>query len=799
MLNSCAPGVVVCNIDNGYGAGVFAARVARRAAPREARAPTGARMAIAWFDCRSGASGDMVLGALVDAGAPLEVLQAAVDAVGVEPIELSAQPVQRQGLAATLVRVRAEAAAVVRTWANVRDLLGAGRPRRAGAGAGPRRLRPAGRRRGPGPPRGARSRCTSTRWGRSTPWPTSSARRPAWPRSASPRRSPRRWPLGGGMVRAAHGRAAVPGPAVLALLADVGAPVRGGPVPYELCTPTGAAILASAAGSWGDLPAMAVSAVGVGAGARDVEDAPPNVLRIVLGERAAAGGGFDGGAAVVLETNVDDLDPRLWPAVLARLLEAGASDAWLTPILMKKGRPAHTLHVLAAPELAEVLARVVFAETSTLGLRVASVGKRALARGGLVVEVGGRPVRVKTGLLGGAVVNAQPEWDDVAAAAAVLGRPAKDVLAEAADLARQALADVPGRCRRPSGSSPGCSAWSSSSGSPAAWCAPSWSPAACTAKLAHAVLFGMLAAFRAAARAINEYERRDRFLAWAAPLSIPTTLAVWLLGYLLGYCLLLYSLSDLGPATALREAGSSLFTLGFASSDRAQLTALDYLAAATGLVVVALLIGYLPTLYGAYNRRETDVTLLDSRAGEPAWGPEILARARLGRTMDAVAGFYSQWERWAADVSESHSNYPVLIRIRSPRSYRNWLVALVAVLDSAALRLALAPSMPQATGPARAADGVQLPARARRRPRRSRHRTRPRPRQPDAADVRRLPWRLQRLRRSAFVIERSARAGLAALSRMADQLRVERLRARPRPRRRARPVDRAAPRGPAHP
>lgn len=214
-------------------------------------------------------------------------------------------------------------------------------------------------------------------------------------------------------------------------------------------------------------------------------------------------------------------------------------------------------------------------------------------------------------------------------------------------------------------------------------------------KLAHAVLFGMLAGFRAAARLITEYERRDRFLAWAAPLSIPTTLAVWLLGYLLGYALLLYSLSDLAPAAALREAGSSLFTLGFASSDRAQLTALDLLAAATGPVVMGLLIGYLPTLYAAYNRREVDVTMLDSRAGEPNWGPEILARHASVRTLDALAGFFSQWERWSADVSESHTNYPVLIHTRSPRPYRNWLVGLVAVMDAAALQLALAPSMPQ--------------------------------------------------------------------------------------------------------
>jgi pyridinium-3,5-bisthiocarboxylic acid mononucleotide nickel chelatase len=397
-------------------------------------------VATAWFDCRAGASGDMVLGALVDAGAPLEALQAAVDAIGVEPIALSAQPVQRRGIAATLVHVSAQAAPVVRTWANVRDLLeraDLAEPvraraldvfaRLAGAEATAHRVAPEQVHFHEVGALDAVADVVGAAAGLAT--------------LAVDDVVASEVALGGGMVRAAHGLLPVPGPAVLALLADAGAPVRGGPVPYELCTPTGAAILASAAGSWGDLPPMTIAAVGVGAGTRDVDDAPPNVLRIVLGERTPMGGGPDGAPAVVLEANVDDLDPRLWPAVLARLLEAGASDAWLTPILMKKGRPAHTLHVLAAPERAESLARVVFAETSTLGLRVSPVGKRALARGALVVEVGGRPVRVKTGLLDGAVVNAQPEWDDVAAASAVLGRPAKDVLAEASALARRALAD----------------------------------------------------------------------------------------------------------------------------------------------------------------------------------------------------------------------------------------------------------------------------------------------------------------------------------------------------------------------
>jgi uncharacterized protein (DUF111 family) len=139
----------------------------------------------------------------------------------------------------------------------------------------------------------------------------------------------------------------------------------------------------------------------------------------------------------VLETNVDDLDPRLWPGVLQALLDAGASDAWLTPILMKKGRPAHTLSVLCGDAAAAAVREVVFRETSTLGVRAHVVGKHALERAERTVEVDGRRVRVKLGLLGGEVVNAMPEWDDVAAAAAALGRPPKQVLRDAHAAARE--------------------------------------------------------------------------------------------------------------------------------------------------------------------------------------------------------------------------------------------------------------------------------------------------------------------------------------------------------------------------
>jgi uncharacterized protein (DUF111 family) len=133
----------------------------------------------------------------------------------------------------------------------------------------------------------------------------------------------------------------------------------------------------------------------------------------------------------VLEANVDDLDPRVWPTVLAALLSAGASDAWLTPILMKKGRPAHTLSVLAPPSAVDAVRRVVFTESSSIGVRVHRVDKHALDRETRTVEVDGQPVRVKIARLDGEVVNLSPEYDDVAAAAAALGLPVKAVLGAA--------------------------------------------------------------------------------------------------------------------------------------------------------------------------------------------------------------------------------------------------------------------------------------------------------------------------------------------------------------------------------
>jgi hypothetical protein len=214
-------------------------------------------------------------------------------------------------------------------------------------------------------------------------------------------------------------------------------------------------------------------------------------------------------------------------------------------------------------------------------------------------------------------------------------------------------------------------------------------------RVSRAVVGAVDAGYRAVTRRIRSYPRRDRVLGTQAATAIVVQLLVWLVLFYVGFALLLQALDRQGLPSALAQAGSSLLTLGYAGPSDAPLTVVDYLAAATGLVVVALQIGYLPTLYSAFNRRETEVTMLTGRAGLPAWGPEILARSRYGfGTEDDGAvldRFYLDWERWAADVGESHTNYPVLLRFRSPGAYSSWLVGLVAVMDSAALWLALSP------------------------------------------------------------------------------------------------------------
>ena len=391
---------------------------------------------IGWVDATAGASGDMLLGALLDAGVPLEVVATAVAAVAPEAVALAPEPATRGGLRATRCRVVAADSTTARSWADVRALLDA-----AALDPQVRDL--------------ARTAFSRLAAAEAAVHGTSADEVHFHEVGAldaiadvvgvcagfvhlgldevvlSP------VAVGSGRVGAAHGSLPVPVPAVVELLRGV--PSAAGPGEQESCTPTGAALLTTLATSTGPQPPMAVERVGLGAGGRDPVS-HPNVLRLLVGHPVAAAD--QPGSAVVLEANVDDLDPRLWPGVLAALLEAGAADAWLTPILMKKGRPAHTLSVLVGPGSLAAVRRTVFEQTSTIGVREVGHTKTALDREERTLPVAGHQVRVKVARLEGRVVNVQPEYDDVAAAAAATGRPVKDVLAEAA-AAAQALTDEP--------------------------------------------------------------------------------------------------------------------------------------------------------------------------------------------------------------------------------------------------------------------------------------------------------------------------------------------------------------------
>lgn len=198
-------------------------------------------------------------------------------------------------------------------------------------------------------------------------------------------------------------------------------------------------------------------------------------------------------------------------------------------------------------------------------------------------------------------------------------------------------------------------------------------------------------AFRRVAQLTGTYEAKDRVLAVSEPVALVALLATWLTMTMFGFTLINWGIGAGSFTAAFTEAGSSVFTLGFALSHTDGSRVVDFVAAGTGLVLVALQIAYLPTLYAAYNRRETLVTLLESRAGSPAWGPELLIRHQLVGSIDNLPSLFAEWERWAADVAESHSTYASLLYLRSPRAQNSWIVSLLAVLDAAALSLAMDP------------------------------------------------------------------------------------------------------------
>lgn len=384
-------------------------------------------------DAASGAAGDMLLGALIDAGVPVDGIAGVLDGLDLAGWGLAAERTTRAGQAACKALVTVPEPEPPRRFADIREVIARGRlpdaVRERSLSAFTRLARAEARLHDVDTDEVAFHELGAVDAlvdivGVCAGLHLLDAQRVTCGGVAQ----------GSGAVETAHGRLPLPVPAVVELL--VGAPTYSLPVDAELCTPTGAALLAEWVDEWTDLPPMTLRAVGYGAGTREL--AFPNVIRLVVGEphtRAAAassgGGGATTSTSVVVETTVDDLAGELVPGVLDALLDAGADDAWAQQVLMKKGRPGLTITCLVPPERVDAARRVLVAETTTLGVRSHRVDKWALERGVATVEVAGHPVRVKVGRLDDAVVNAAPEHSDCATVAAVTGLSVQDVYARA--------------------------------------------------------------------------------------------------------------------------------------------------------------------------------------------------------------------------------------------------------------------------------------------------------------------------------------------------------------------------------
>ncbi len=389
---------------------------------------------LAWFHCFSGIAGDMALGSLIDAGADLDEVRSLLERLPVGGWAVEAEPVLRCGIAATKLHVHAEEGTVVRTASHIAALVEEARlPERVSA----RALAVFGA-----------LADTEGRLHRRPPEQvhfhevggldaivdvvgTCAALEVLGVDEVHASTVV----TGTGMIRAAHGMLPNPAPAVVALLASVGAPTTGIDVGVELTTPTGAALLAALASGFGPLPSMSIEATGFGAGSREL-DGRPNATQVVIGGAIEAIGA--GQPAVLLEANVDDATGETLAHAVAALLRAGAHDAWVTPIIMKKGRPAYTVSALADTVLAAQVAATLTAETGSLGVRGTTLERWPSARSLDIVEVEGFPVRVKV-----SPGRVKVEHDDAARVARRAGLPLREVLSRAEAAGRSGLRIVP--------------------------------------------------------------------------------------------------------------------------------------------------------------------------------------------------------------------------------------------------------------------------------------------------------------------------------------------------------------------
>ena len=393
-------------------------------------------MTVLYFDCFSGASGDMLLGALIDAGVPLAEIRRALGSLAVDPDAVWTEPVVRTGIRATKFCVRGEPGAHThagdhradhephRTLAEIAALIDGS----ALSATGKARAKALFNRLGEveaaihGVPLdqvhlhevGALDSIIDIVGAVHALEYLGADRVVASPLN-----------VGSGSVRAAHGVYPVPAPATLQLLA--GAPVYAGPQKAEMVTPTGALLVAGYAAAFGPLPRMTVRTVGYGAGSRDFPDAP-NVLRVVIGEEQAVSDAAPS-RVVVIEAEIDDMTPQLFGVAMDALLAAGALDVFYTSVQMKKNRPGTLLTVIAPPERRVSLTALIFRETTTIGVRYRESEREVLDRETVVVATAVGPIRVKVARQRGEVLNVSPEFDDCVRAARAAGRPVKEVQA----------------------------------------------------------------------------------------------------------------------------------------------------------------------------------------------------------------------------------------------------------------------------------------------------------------------------------------------------------------------------------
>ena len=382
-------------------------------------------MTLAYFDCFSGISGDMTLGALVDAGVAIEVLRAELEKLNLGGYEITAVKVIRSGISATKVHVCLdEKEQPSRHLADIRTLIEA-------------------------------SSLASSIKHKSIPIFEKLAEVEARIHGTTPDKvhfhevgamdaivdivgsviglellgittiigSPVN--VGSGTIKTAHGTLPVPAPATAELLKGI--PSYGSSIPFELTTPTGAVILSTQASSFGPMPQMSINRMAHGAGGKEIPG-QPNVLRLIIGEPVAA---YEEDASIVIETNIDDMNPQVYDYLIEKLMNQGAQDAYLTPIIMKKGRPAILLSVLTEKPKSDQVLETIFRETTSIGVRISEVARKKLSREIREVDTLYGRIRIKISRRGDEILTVSPEYEDCRRLAEEKQVPLKAVIEEA--------------------------------------------------------------------------------------------------------------------------------------------------------------------------------------------------------------------------------------------------------------------------------------------------------------------------------------------------------------------------------